>query len=336
MHSTLRKLAVLAAASALGEPIASAFAAGDQEAFRARQGELLKAQDPERIRIDRAPTAAPAARPVDLDALGKPAPASISVSISELAAAANAGQVKEPGIVDFWLEGHYRPYEVGEGGPDQRDGTLSVMYGGTKYMLGPDIMVGALAQVDTANELGRADALSASGWMAGPYASVRFGPGIIFDGRVAWGSGQVEGGQSERRLLKGSIRGERALGDWTVVPRVGVSYAEDVPVAGEGSDAAVGQGRIELMPQLKRRYESSSGTFIEPRASAGAFLAFDDLGQLNPALEGAADLRMKAEAGVGVGVKDGLSEQATGGVEGSGTAAEEVWSGRFQLNMPLQ
>jgi len=44
---------------------------------------------------------------------------------------------------------------------------------------------------------------------------------------------------------------------------------------------------------------------------------------------------LKAEAGVAVGVKDGSSLQATGGVEGGSETTSETWSGRLQLNVPL-
>jgi hypothetical protein len=47
-------------------------------------------------------------------------------------------------------------------------------------------------------------------------------------------------------------------------------------------------------------------------------------------------VQMKAEAGVAMGVKDGLNVEAKGGVETSATPdTRDTWSGRFQLNMPL-
>ncbi len=48
-----------------------------------------------------------------------------------------------------------------------------------------------------------------------------------------------------------------------------------------------------------------------------------------------ADLHLKAEAGVALGVKDGSRLEATGGVESAGTTAPETWTGRLQLNVPL-
>jgi hypothetical protein len=90
------------------------------------------------------------------------------------------------------------------------------------------------------------------------------------------------------------------------------------------------------MPELKRRFDVDSETFIEPRAAVGGFMSFDDFSKINPATVTAApDLHMKAEAGVAVGVKDGMNLEAKGGVESGGEAQPDNWMGRFQFNVPL-
>ena len=80
-------------------------------------------------------------------------------------------------------------------------------------------------------------------------------------------------------------------------------------------------------------------TFIEPRAAVGAFVGFDDLQALNPAVTSVrpTDVQLKAEAGVAYGVKDGSSLSATGGVEsGTTNATPQNWMGRLQFNVPLR
>jgi hypothetical protein len=224
------------------------------------------------------------------------------------------------------------------------------MYFGSKYMLGPDIMLGYLAQFDQAGEgAGDGSKVSASGWMAGPYMSVRFGQGVIFDGRAAWGTAQslpsgvsLDTTSADRSLVRGTLRGNRQLGGWTVAPSVGMSYVEDTP-AFQGtsrSDAAAapaGTGRLDVLPEVKRRFDINSEAYVEPRVAAGGFLAFDDLSEIAPggAAMAAPDLHWKAEAGVAVGVKDSMNLQATGGVESGGEEAADNWMGKLQLNVPL-
>ena len=335
----------------------AALAESDAErAFRERRTDILRSQDPDRVRIDR-PQAAPVTKIEgigeggDADNTGKPQNATLSVSVSEIAAASDPSKKHDPGILDFWFEGRYQPYEAADVTGLPMDGNMSVMYAGTKYMFGPDIMLGALAQFDAAQEIAikNRGSISGSGWMTGPYTSIRFGPGVVFDGRMAWGTAETggsyleNGGEtSERRLVRGTLRGSRQYSGWTVTPTVGMSYLEDKPlnqnpVEAEGA-STVGQGRLEVMPEVKRRFSVNETTFVEPRAAAGGFVAFDDLSKLNHAIPYGEipDVQMKAEAGVAMGVKDGLNVEAKGGVETSATPdTRDTWSGRLQLNMPL-
>ena len=337
--------------------VTCAMSAEARREFLTRTTDLLLSKAPDRMRIDRpdTPIAAPSqgqptqaqANDIEADDAAKPKPAAVSVSLSEITAAANPGAKREPSIVDFWVEGRYEPYETAAGA---NNGELSAVYVGSNYKLGPDIMVGALAQFDRADELpaGAAADVAASGWMFGPYMSVRFGPGIILDGRAAWGASEsgiagvsVETETSDRRLLYGKLRGDRRIGSWTLAPSVALSYFEDKTAALGASDPQPelpgAQGRIEVLPELKRRFEVNSDTYVEPRASVGGFLSFDDLSKINPATapNQGSDVHLKAEAGVAVGVKDGVNIEAKGGLESTQEAQPENWTGRLQLNMPL-
>lgn len=312
-----------------------------------RRKTFLAARDPDRIRIDRAPTQAKAIdsfTPATTDG-ALPREVTTSVSLSELAAAMNLGHQHDPSILDFWFEGRYTTYDL-----DARrdDGNFSVMYFGTKYMLGPDIMLGYLAQFDQAVEQSRVNGgMSASGWMAGPYMSVRFGHGVVFDGRAAWGTADnvpngvmLDTASADRKLVRGTLRGTRQMGGWTVAPSVGLSYVEDTPAFQSAAFSDVspsGTGRLDVLPEVKRRFSLDSDTYVEPRIAAGGFLSFDDINRLGPRgfTMTDPDLHWKAEAGVALGVKDSMNLQATGGVETGGAAATDTWSGKLQLNMPL-
>lgn len=339
------------AGASLGVRCTSITGAAHERALLDRRKAFLSQSDPERIRIDR-----PAGEPKPLEAPGAttangeiPKEVTASVSVSELLSAMNPGAKKDPGILDFWFEGRYMNYDTGSFQTRESDGNFSVMYFGSKYMVGPDIMVGALAQFDQTGEaLGTGNKASASGWMAGPYVSVRFGPGIIFDGRAAWGTAQnlplgiaVDTTSAERSLLRGTIRGTRQYGGWDVTPKVGLSYVEDTPgrlpvSSSEGSSQTpAGTGRLDIVPEVKRRFDINSETYIEPRIAAGGFLSFDEMSALNPGTSVVPEVQWKAEAGVALGKKDGVNWQATGGVETGAATTQDTWSGRLQLNMPL-
>src|SRR5262249_9172307 len=101
VHSKLlRKLSqTLVASAALGATAGHVLAA--DEAFRNRQTDFLRRQDPDRVRIDR-PQSAPITKIDGIDTpsaetgteTGKPQRASLSVSLSELAAAVDKSKKK--------------------------------------------------------------------------------------------------------------------------------------------------------------------------------------------------------------------------------------------------
>lgn len=318
-------------------------------AFLDRRKALLNGQDPDRLRIDRAPT--PIANPdkplssnVSVGEDGRAKDVAFSVSLSEITAAAQGNTKIDPGIVDFWLEGRMQNY--GAGSLDS-GGNLGVLYLGTRSMLSPDIMIGAMAQLDRGVEVynDSTPEMAARGWMFGPYMSMKLGSGVVFDGRAAWGetenavaSAFIDDSLTERRLVRGKLTGTREFGGWKVAPSVGLVYVEDaVRDSASNETKAAGTGKVEVLPEVSKRFALDDQTFIEPRAALGAFVGFDDLQALNPAVPSVrpTDVQLKAEAGVAVGVKDGTSLQATGGVESGTSTTSENWLGRLQLNVPL-
>jgi len=320
-------------------------------AFLDRRKALLSAREPDRLRIDRAPT--PIANPdkplsstVDLGDDGRAKNVEFSVSLSEIAAATH-GTKLEPGIIDFWLEGRMQNYESASLSAGETGGNLGVLYLGTRSMVTPDIMMGALAQLDRGTESSAHDSpsMAARGWMVGPYMSMKLGSGVVFDGRAAWGqtanivsSADIDDSLTARRLVRGKLTGTREYSGWKVAPSVGLVYIEDAVRDGTtGEMKGAGSGKVEVLPEVSRRFNLDSMTFIEPRAAVGAFVGFDDLNALNPTISSTrpTDVQLKAEAGVALGVKDGSTLQATGGVESGAANGPENWRGRLQLNMPL-
>ena len=223
-------------------------------AFLDRRKALLNARDPDRLRIDRAAT--PIANPdkplsstVAVDEDGRPKDVEFSVSVSEIAAATQGGKPVDPGIVDFWLEGRMQSYASTSLGSGTSDGNLGSIYLGTRSMVGPDIMLGALAQFDRAveNSSLTTPEMAAKGWMAGPYVSMKLGSGVVFDGRAAWGetanvvaSPDIDDSLTARRLVRGKFTGTRECSGWNVAPSVGLVYIED---AVRNSDTGADAGR---------------------------------------------------------------------------------------------
>jgi hypothetical protein len=343
--------AALQGSASVSVTCASAQTAAASAAFLARRKDLLSAQDPDRIRIDRAPKPIadpdkPLASSVVLDEQGNPKQVEFSVSLSEIEAAAHPGHKPEPGLVDLWAEGRMENYAASSAEFGISNGNLGILYLGTRTMLGPDILIGGLAQLDRGIESDQLEEtqMAATGWMAGPYLSMKLGSGIVFDGRAAWGvtenaiADESGAAQTDRRLVRAKVTGTRDIEGWKVAPSLGLVYLEDaVHDDASGETKAAGTGRVELVPEVSRRFEIGGDAFVEPRAGVGGFVDFDDLNALKPMVttESAADLHLKAEAGLAVGIKDGSSLEASAGVESGSTTTPETWSGQLQLKVPL-
>jgi VCBS repeat-containing protein len=279
---------------------------------------------------------------------------SVATSIQSLAAA--EGQKFADDKLDVWVEGRVAKFEQkfdDNGRRYQADGAASTVNLGTDYVIRPGLMVGALVQLDQYHEAydGLGGATASHGVLAGPYASIRLAPDLVFDARAAWGTSENEsdlpdGGHAafdtERQLLRGKLSGNRDLFGLQFTPSIALAVVEDGigyvhssdQVDVEQQNAAL--GRLGVGSTLSRRFPTDDGGFVQPSAglSTGWTLdqldgfAFEDTQLVN-------ESGVKAEAGVALGTADGVNISATGAVEGIGEEDFSAWSGRVMLKAPL-
>jgi hypothetical protein len=246
-----------------------------------------------------------------------------------------------PHIKLQWLEQRYRG--AGHEGP-QVDARASGIEIGMNYTLKSAITVGALAQVNPAEEvlLGAQRSLIDQGWMAGPFTTIQLAPGLILDARAAWGEGQrgpddAAAAAAQRRLIAARLANAQSFGDWRFTPSVNLNYLQETAPGPEAAaDAhALAAGRLDMGPEIVYHTELTPSAFIEPRVVVGGFWNLDSLAE--PAGgQGPADMRLRAEAGVTIGIHNGPKLQALGALEEGDEAVPDTWSGRLQFNVPLQ
>lgn len=259
----------------------------------------------------------------------------------------DAGALKHAGAVDVKMQWRGERYQAGGA---ETGNAASGVEAAFKYKVLPEIMVGALAQVDQPNEtrVGAPHDLSEQGWMAGPVANVKLAPGLTLDASAAWG--MAEGATDElsartanisRRTVSAKLANTQSFGAWRISPSVSVNYYEAASALATTQDhalpyAADAYGRVDVGPEFAYRIELDKSGFIEPRAALGTFWDFDSLSRLAPDAAGHNDMRLKAEAGVTIGATGGTKLQAGGTVEEGDPGAANVWSGRLQLSVPMQ
>lgn len=254
------------------------------------------------------------------------------------------------GGVDMKMQWRSERYKAGGPNGLEIDNSASGVEAALNYKVLPEIMVGALAQVDQRGEtlVGTQRSLMNQGWMAGPVTNVKLAPNVTLDARAAWGVAEsaadelsARSASIARRMVSARLANTQSFGPWRFSPSVNVNHAYEAVVApGAPHDAAApyagGFGRVDVGPELVYRIDLDKAGYIEPRASIGTFWDFESLSRLAPATSGHHDLRLKAEAGVTVGATDGTKLKAAGGVEEGQPGAADIWSGRLQLSVPMQ
>jgi hypothetical protein len=241
-----------------------------------------------------------------------------------------------------WLDQRYRP--TGPEGP-QVDPTASGVEIGVNYKLQSAVTVGALAQVNPAGEmlLGAQPSLVDQGWMAGPFTTIRLAPGLVLDARAAWGEGQSGPAEAvataaQRRLVTARLANANAFGGWRLTPSVNFNYVHETLPGSSVAEAPhdIAAGRIDVGPELAYRTDLTGSAFVEPRLAVGGFWGFDALAGEAAGAHSHIEMRLKAEAGLTIGVYNGPKLQALGALEEGDQGMPDAWSGRLQLNVPLQ
>lgn len=263
-----------------------------------------------------------------LPADGKPAPRK-----NETTAAAPA--VPAPAQSLEWVGGQKAETQTGD--------TL-----GVKLKLQPAILVGFQAQFtpDGSDPLLGPGALSDRSWLAGPITSVQLVPGLSLDARAAWGPTDpglsAIGHAGDRQVLDARLASKQTFGPWRFSPSAGVTYLQEKAggaVALEQTgvpDQTVQSGRVDVKPEMAYRIDMGQSVFIEPKIMVGAF--WDLGGAAGPGADAQfqKELRHMAETGIVFGTEDGSKLQLGGRVEEGEALAEDVWSGRVQVNIPLK
>jgi hypothetical protein len=243
-----------------------------------------------------------------------------------------------------WLDERYQPSGRGNPGIDPAASGVEI---GVNYKLRSAVTIGALAQVNPATDVpfGLEHSIADQGWMVGPTSKVELAPKLLLDARAAWGEG--ESGPEEapaaaalRRQLSARLASEQAFGAWRLTPSVNFNYLQQVPQGLPGAEAAAAHataaGRIDVGPELAYHMDLPAAAFFEPRAVVGGFWDFDSLSKAAPSGAVHPEMRLKAEAGVTIGVRDGAKLQASGALEAGDRETPDAWSGRLQLNVPLK
>lgn len=186
-------------------------------------------------------------------------------------------------------------------------------------------------------------ALSDQPWLAGPVTSVQLGGGLSLDARAAWGSADpIIGNAADHQMLDARLSGEQQAGPWRFSPSIGFAHVQArLGTAAEHSADVPGRhtaesGRVDVKPEMAYRIDMGHSMYIEPKIMVGTFWNLGDAATTGTATGAQNEARYMAETGITFGAADGAKLQVGGGVQEGATRSDDVWTGRMQLNIPLE
>jgi outer membrane autotransporter protein len=266
---------------------------------------------------------------------------------------AKSGSVAPPKPkFDVWAEGYIAHFEDDTGSLGS-DGYTGVLYVGADYLLTPQLLIGTLVQFDdTEQDFATAsESASTTGWMAGPYATMRLPSSLFLQVRAAWGQSdnEINLGQgpeafdTDRWLVKGTLLGQWRWGPWQLQPRASVGYIEEDQDSYTSANnvlipsQTVSLGQSKAGAQLAYRQRMAGGTVIEPNVLLEGIWNFhQDAGDINiDDLITTKDVRGRAEAGVTIYAWDGIALGASVSYDGIGSSDYEAIGGRARVRVPF-
>ena len=269
----------------------------------------------------------------------------------------DGSRAARPNPFDIWVEGKFTTFRDG-GFSSNQDGRFSLFSMGADYVLSPNVLIGAMAQFDSMDQLkaGAGTHASGHGWMAGPYATLRLSDGLFLQTRGAWGksSNQVspyltytDNFETERWLLAASLNGRWSHGAWTVRPTASFTYmVEDAKSYTDHFGVTIPElksrlGQAKIGPDIGYSFHLGDSAIVEPHASLQLIWDYANdvtaagYSTITPDPASSAGTRGKADFGLHVVSSSGMVLDATGSYDGIGSKGYEAITGGAKVSVPL-
>ncbi|WP_299620499.1 autotransporter domain-containing protein [uncultured Tateyamaria sp.] len=253
---------------------------------------------------------------------------------------------------DFWVEAQYKEFDLGDNGT----GHFGIIYAGVDYLVTPDMLVGVMLQFDDMEDASSAtnSTVSGTGWMVGPYMTMRLNDRLYFDGRIAVGQSNntvspfntySDDFDTNRWLVKAALTGEFTRGAWTIRPNASLSYYEEKQLGYTDSlnvaipSQTVKLGQLKIGPTFTGNFNTLDGTNYSPYFGLDAIYNYGDTTGVTlsdpdgtAAVEG---LRGRIRAGVKISNDRGSEFSFGASYDGIGQSDYENWGVSVELAIPI-
>ncbi|CAN0441686.1 unnamed protein product, partial [Phaeothamnion confervicola] len=187
-----------------------------------------------------------------------------------------------------------------------------------------------------------------TGWMAGPYAEMRFGAYIFADVKALWGQSSndispfltyTDTFETGRWLASARVKGLWTWSNWRFTPSaqiIGFSdvsddYVDSLGVSIPGQGVTI--GRAIFGPELAYRYVTPDKWFIEPKLAIKGISTFSQDGAAGAV--GLDPFRARLEGGLRIEGPDGTRFELQGAYDGISDDNLDAVSGKASVTVPL-
>ncbi len=251
---------------------------------------------------------------------------------------------------DAWFEAQYKEFDGSES-----EGEFAIAYIGVDYLLTPDILVGALLQIDHMDDspVVNTSSVDGAGLMVGPYITARLAPNLVFDGRIAAGRSTndvspfntyTDEFDTDRWLAMASLTGQFQSGLWTIRPTASLSYyneSQDSYIDSLGvfiPSQTVELGQFKLGPTFTGNFTTPGGMNYSPYFSLDAIYNLGDTSGVvitDPSTAEVDGWRARLQAGVDFTTRGGARISFGGSYDGIGQDDLDVWGVMLDVTIPL-
>lgn len=251
---------------------------------------------------------------------------------------------------DIWSEGHFARFDD----DSSTSGRFGVIYGGIEHLVKPNMLIGIMGQYDWLEQKTDKNGAktSGTGWMIGPYSTLKLDENLYFDIRGAWGRSRnkinpfgiyEDTFETERWLISSALIGEFKLNNLTIKPAVSLQYIEDAQSAYTDSlnvsvpRQTISQGDLRFGPRITFNGKLTKGTLFTPWAQIEGVYTFGQEGLYSRgSFASQADgLTAKLQAGFSVSSHNGTKLNVSGNVTNLGSSAN-AYGASFKLTIPLK
>jgi hypothetical protein len=188
--------------------------------------------------------------------------------------------------------------------------------------------------------------------MAGPYASIRLTPNLLFDVRAAWGRSDnridpfgiyTDSFETERGLVAGKLTGTWSYGQLRLRPSAEVVYFHETQQAYTNQlsilipEQSISLGRLIVGPEIAYQFRSRDGITLEPYVGIKGVWDFAKTGDPSTAglIVGNDPFHAKLELGAIYTDPSGASLKGTFAYDGIGDSDFRAYHGRATLTVPF-